>query len=649
MSKRDGNSGVEDSAGPHAEQGNTTSTPATRPAPVPVSATNASHCQDSPLTLAGNGTNWAAVTPHSVRDAPEQARTALHSAHKTERSEPPDVNLFPTSAADFSTEPVQTPHEPILRRSRRDGKKTSDYRGSSNDGARDTYQSRVRTSDHFGTKDDRATSSKRARSGSTDGPRNSPESPELRVQSPNLPPSTPRSPSLRPSQPRVDSVMRETAHNPNLPPPESPEADAAEFVPTQLSYLSPSQDVSGRPTARDVVAASADPVDTAAESAETDVGSVQAVTVAPGTVGTPAIPPEDEEFTDNEPRHCWCLQQHRPPDCKMCHPDPSTGVRSSEPCVYHELVQCLRCDRKFHHGCILSIKHLPPTSNRPVFTCHFCEYSVPPPNNGPWRTLVDCEHKNLRYGLPKPRPNYSGVDGEQDLTARRHDMKIAMRRCNGPAVVHPVASDIPNSSSHFHSPDRLPNLVQRQHPRPIPTPVTMDPDVEREHTRIGRRFEVSQLMFPVLKCACCGVVRPFHDDPDFPNSPAQVLPRHHLAVRPKDAYHCTGQCCDGSQFWATGRPVIMAAYRRAHGVSRSPLPNCTVCSECADEVKTKDNGMLGGSQPSSFLPLSPLPLLTAHPLRPRLLRTPLLQLLLSAPLGPQTLQAQRHGPRAQIH
>ena len=100
-------------------------------------------------------------------------------------------------------------------------------------------------------------------------------------------------------------------------------------------------------------------------------------------------------------------------------------------------------------------------------------------------------------------------------------------------------------------------------------------------------------MFPILKCACCGVVRPFHDDPEFPDTTGQVMKRHHLTVEPKDAYHCTCDHCHGSQFWAIRRHAIARAFREAHGVSQNPQPNCTICSDCAIEVTTRNNGLIG--------------------------------------------------------
>jgi hypothetical protein len=119
----------------------------------------------------------------------------------------------------------------------------------------------------------------------------------------------------------------------------------------------------------------------------------------------------------------------------------------------------------------------------------------------------------------------------------------------------------------------------------------MDDDITNDITRVGRRFEVSTLMFPILKCACCGVVQPFHNDPDFPDKP--LLSRLHLATQPKDAHHCTGACCKGGQVWATDRPSVMSVYCQSHGVQRNPPPNCVICDRCAKEVKSDYNGLIG--------------------------------------------------------
>ena len=118
----------------------------------------------------------------------------------------------------------------------------------------------------------------------------------------------------------------------------------------------------------------------------------------------------------------------------------------------------------------------------------------------------------------------------------------------------------------------------------------MDGDMINTITRVGRRFEVSTLMFPILKCACCGVVQPFHDNPDFPDKP--LLPRLHFIAHPKDAYHCTGAWYKGGQFWATDCPSIMRIYCRSHGVQSNPPRNCAICDTCANEVKFDTTGLV---------------------------------------------------------
>ena len=218
-----------------------------------------------------------------------------------------------------------------------------------------------------------------------------------------------------------------------------------------------------------------------------------------------------------------------------------------------------------------------------------------------------------KYGLPKPLPNQDQSNDEQDWKKWRGGMRVAMQRCNRLAVVHRVADKVENGSSHGLPRQRLPRLVERQRPCKIPTPVTMDGDVKHAHMLLGRCFKVSQLMFPVLKCACCGVVRPFHDDLEFLDKTGQLIQRHHLTVEPKDAYHCTCDHCHGSQFWPTGRSAIMRAFRDAHGVSQRRRPNCTICLDCANKAKTSDNGLVCAFSPlHSLCCLSVLNSGTAH-------------------------------------
>ena len=41
----------------------------------------------------------------------------------------------------------------------------------------------------------------------------------------------------------------------------------------------------------------------------------------------------------------------------------------------------------------------------------------------------------------------------------------------------------------------------------------------------------------------------------------------------------------------------MRAFHDTHGVSRDPKPNCTICSDCANKVTTRNNGLIGALCP----------------------------------------------------
>ena len=156
----------------------------------------------------------------------------------------------------------------------------------------------------------------------------------------------------------------------------------------------------------------------------------------------------------------------------------------------------------------------------------------------------------------------------------------------------PLLSECRHSpTGHFTIANQVPSLVQSSEPRPIPTPIHTNEDITIGITHVVQHFEVSTLMFPILKCTCCGVVQSFHGGPDFPDKP--LFSHLHLTAQPKDAYHCTGACCKGGQFWSTTRPSIMSVYYHSHGVQSNPPPNCVICDTCAKEVKSDINGLLG--------------------------------------------------------
>ena len=285
---------------------------------------------------------------------------------------------------------------------------------------------------------------------------------------------------------RFDSLASPTqhnSHNPHLPPPTLHDDPCNEVAPTQLSFVSPrrapvpnsslttasntldncSSDGSSFqpssspalseptflesvppssidpsllvspsqpaiPTNRHIIDQQESPTDVAAES-----------TTSPVELRQPHPPPpqtEDLECNNTEPRICWCLQQSRPPSCKHCFPPPESGIRPSR-CNGHETIPCSICERPFHRICVWSILHHTTTDNDPEYTCAQCLHDARDTHDPPWNTLRSCSKKNLRYGLPKPNRHESELCPDL-LRSRRHAMKSAMKRCNGPAITSPL-------------------------------------------------------------------------------------------------------------------------------------------------------------------------------------------------------------------
>ena len=111
----------------------------------------------------------------------------------------------------------------------------------------------------------------------------------------------------------------------------------------------------------------------------------------------------------------------------------------------------------------------------------------------------------------------------------------------------------------------------------------------------GRRYELSTLLFNVQSCSCCGLVKPGHDDPHFPeNTPFE---RKHLMIKYHPAWECRcDNYCKGSQFYCAKRKTHISHYQRLHS-NLNPWevlncnknePNAVLCTNCYNEVHSKN-------------------------------------------------------------
>lgn len=77
-------------------------------------------------------------------------------------------------------------------------------------------------------------------------------------------------------------------------------------------------------------------------------------------------------------------------------------------------------------------------------------------------------------------------------------------------------------------------------PKYCPCSVKMDSDITEISTLAERRFGISIQLFNCHTCHCCGLTKPFHDDPTFPADADRPFPLWHLVKGYQQAwkYRC---------------------------------------------------------------------------------------------------------------
>ena len=138
-------------------------------------------------------------------------------------------------------------------------------------------------------------------------------------------------------------------------------------------------------------------------------------------------------------------------------------------------------------------------------------------------------------------------------------------------------------------------------PKPLPCPVNMNSDARETADLAARRFSISMQLFGSRKCDCCGLTKPYHDDPTFPNhSECPFRPRH-LVNGYERAWKCNCNRCDGARYFGAGRPKVIDFYRRDHE-GRAPWevldldknePNAWLCAKCYKEYDVKEEHFNG--------------------------------------------------------
>ena len=96
----------------------------------------------------------------------------------------------------------------------------------------------------------------------------------------------------------------------------------------------------------------------------------------------------------------------------------------------------------------------------------------------------------------------AGMIYNNNLIPKRPDMAALLRK---PTQTY----------EDINGPEKTQQLLEYP-PRLYPSPVDMTEDSTLKHTVIGGQFEMPRKISRVVKCDCCGFIKPGHDNPDFP-------------------------------------------------------------------------------------------------------------------------------------
>ena len=101
---------------------------------------------------------------------------------------------------------------------------------------------------------------------------------------------------------------------------------------------------------------------------------------------------------------------------------------------------------------------------------------------------------------------------------------------------------------------------------------------------------MSRKMYRVVKCDCCGFVKPSHDNPDF--STDVFFERNHLLNKIHPAFHCScKEFCKGYQLFCDNIPTHKHWFYKQH--QRHPRDllnitpgetNATICNDCHNKI-----------------------------------------------------------------
>lgn len=271
-------------------------------------------------------------------------------------------------------------------------------------------------------------------------------------------------------------------------------------------------------------------------------------------------------------RICYCDQPKCPPMCPIWAAVPPSHLQSdvSYFCPYHKTIQCqfTGCGRLFHYDCIRAYER---NESRSLIDPFFCCLHAHQHTWDANTTIFPNLHERCRR---------LGIDCEgisdRVLTRKLSAVESCLIDCNVPNVII--------------------NEIKENPCLPYPSVVKMDEGAAKYQAEVGRRFEISLLMFKIKCCSCCGLTQPYHSNPFHPKE--SPLPKLHFNTKYYDAWECNClEACRGQQFYGANRPVMISVFKSLHNNITPDVficgipgtsPNATLCHECYFEYNKRD-------------------------------------------------------------
>ena len=276
-------------------------------------------------------------------------------------------------------------------------------------------------------------------------------------------------------------------------------------------------------------------------------------------------------------RICFCRQHRLPLGCLCCRNEETKEQLPNAPCELHKTIACSinRCEETYHMGCVAAIKCIPLAdlqgSGANPFICPRCEF----------RCTNDADVATWADASPTTKSGRVGFD-----------------YCVGVNTVSPRTKKrkLENIAAAYRSCGNNNDLLDSD-PNAYPTYVSMEGEMKKKHVTLGRRFEMSLLMYNVNRCDCCGSVKPQQKDTAYPKD---SLLQNNVMFSNKmyAAYHC--QCngvCNGSQFYSPSKRNQMEWYATNHNGNNpwdvnqnitEGTTNATLCESCYGEINSKN-------------------------------------------------------------